>query len=120
MGKVVSIKFNNTNTSSSSQLGANYDIVDGNVDKLDEETNEAHESESNGGRYRYLLELLSVWFSALFDEADRVLGDLLQGFELVNNLIHGVEVGRFDVTRSGWMRNVTETMSVGTWPGVVV
>ena len=37
-------------------LRADDDVVDGNVDQFDKETNEAHDSESNGGCNSDLLE----------------------------------------------------------------
>jgi hypothetical protein len=38
-------------------LGADDDVVDGNVDKLDEEANEAHDGEADRGSEGNLLEL---------------------------------------------------------------
>ena len=39
-------------------LSAHNDVVDGDVDELDEEANEAHESEPDGRGYGNLLEFL--------------------------------------------------------------
>ena len=39
-------------------LRSHYDVVDGDVDELDEEANEAHESEPDGRGYGNLLEFL--------------------------------------------------------------
>ena len=39
-------------------LGANNDVVDGNMDEFNEETNETHDGEPNGSCHRDLLKLL--------------------------------------------------------------
>lgn len=38
-------------------LGANNDVVDGNMDEFNEETNETHDGETDGSGHRNLLEL---------------------------------------------------------------
>ena len=48
----------------SSVLWADDDVVDWNVDELDEESDESHDAEPDGGGDSYLLELLPVGFSA--------------------------------------------------------
>ena len=45
-------------------LCADNDVVDGNVDELDEESDESHDAEPDGGGDSNLLELFPVGFSA--------------------------------------------------------
>ena len=47
------------NSPSSPLLGPHNDVVDGDVDELDKETNEAHETKANSSCYGYLSEFLS-------------------------------------------------------------
>jgi len=58
------------------------------VDELDEESNEAHYREADGGGNSNLLELFSVWLCAPFDQSDGVLAKLLEGLDCCYNLIH--------------------------------
>lgn len=53
-----------------SRLCSDNDVVDGNVDELDEESNESHESKANGCSNGNLLELLPVWLGAPLDQPD--------------------------------------------------
>ena len=69
-------------------LRADDDVVDGNVDELDEETNEAHDGESDGGGHRDLLVLLPVGFGAALHQPDRVLGELTQRIHVQIHLVH--------------------------------
>ena len=73
-----------------SRLCSDNDVVDGNVDELDEESNESHESKANGCSNGNLLELLPVWLGAPLDQPDRVLAELSQGLQLLSDLIHGL------------------------------
>lgn len=50
-------------------LCTNDDVVNWNMDEFDEETNEAHNTESDGCGNSYLLVFLSIWFGASFDQA---------------------------------------------------
>lgn len=67
--------------SNNAKLLANQNVVDGNVHKLDKETNETHDEEPNPCRLGNNGELLSVGLGALLNEVDRVLGELLEGFD---------------------------------------
>ena len=48
---------------------SNNDVVDGDVDEFDKESNESHESKSNSCSNSNLLELLSVWLGASLDQS---------------------------------------------------
>lgn len=69
-------------------LATNNDIVDGDVDEFDEESNEAHDGKSNCCSHSNLLEFFSVWFCASFDQSDGVLDELPAGLHELHNLIH--------------------------------
>ena len=69
-------------------LCSDNDIVDGDVDELDEEANEAHDAKSNCSGDGNLGELLPVGLGAPLDQPDGVLGKLLQGFSCSGDLIH--------------------------------
>lgn len=69
-------------------LRAHNDVVDWNVDKLDEESNETHDAESNCCGHCNFLELFPIWLCASFDKPDGVLGELLGRFNRLLNLIH--------------------------------
>ncbi len=82
------------------------------MDELDEESDEAHDGEADGGGDRDLLELcgcgttiyckdicesevrvlklltLPVWLGAPLDEPDGVLGELFHGLHKLRDLIH--------------------------------
>ena len=109
-------------------LWADDDIVDGDVDQLDEESDEAHDGESDGGGDSDLLELckkLKNWqfrryfqkcrkitflvgFGAPLDQSDGVFGELLQRFNGLDDLIHdfldflGVEFGWNELDNCTW------------------
>jgi len=51
-------------------LCSNDDIVDGDVDQLDKESNETHQCKSNSCGNCNLLKLLSVWLCASLDQSD--------------------------------------------------
>jgi len=53
-----------------SDLAANNDIVNRDVNKLDKKSNEAHDSKSNGSSYGNLLELLPIRFGASLHQAN--------------------------------------------------
>merc|ERR1719167_681010 len=69
-------------------LCPHYNIVDGDVDELDKEADEAHDTKANGSGDGNLGELLPVRLGAPLDQPDRVLGKLLQRLGGCNNLIH--------------------------------
>ena len=69
-------------------LVADKDVVDGDVDELDEEADEAHDAEADAGGLGDGRELLPVGLGALLHEVHGVLHELLQG---LHN--HGVDVG---------------------------
>ena len=73
-----------------SRLCSNNDVVDGNMDELNEESNESHESKSDGCCNRNLLELLPVRLGAPLDQPDRVLAELSEGLQLLSDLVHGL------------------------------
>jgi hypothetical protein len=59
------------------------------VDKLDKKSNETHDEETNAGGSGNLSEFLAIGLGALFDQMNRVLGKLLEGFDqnLVETLL---------------------------------
>merc|ERR1719278_180263 len=63
---------------------AEDDVVDGDVDELDEEPDEAHDGDADGD----LGELLPVGLGAALDQPDGVLGKLLEGLEGGGDLVH--------------------------------
>lgn len=67
---------------------ADDDVVDGDVDELDEEADEAHDGEADRGGKRDLLVLLTVRLSALLHEADRVLRETLRWVHHVRHVLH--------------------------------
>ena len=69
-------------------LWADYDVVDGDVNQLDEKSDETHDGESNGRGHGDLLELFPIRLGASFDQADRVLAELFEGVQGNHNLIH--------------------------------
>ena len=69
-------------------LGSDNDVVDGDVDELDKETDESHQREPDGCGNRDLLELLPVWLGASLDQSDGVLAELFEGLELSGDLVH--------------------------------
>lgn len=75
--------------SSVHSLRSHNDVVDGDVDQLDKEADEAHDSKPDRSRYGNLLELFPVWFGALFDQANGVLGKLTGRVHELHHLIHG-------------------------------
>jgi len=58
------------------------------VDKLDEETNEAHDSEADRRRNGDLLEFFSVGLCAPLDQSHGVLGKLFEGLDELHDLVH--------------------------------
>lgn len=56
--------------------------------QLDEETNEAHDTEADGSGNSDLLELLAVRLGAALDKADGVLGEEASRFSEFNNFVH--------------------------------
>ena len=69
-------------------LCSDNDIVDGDVDELDEESDESHQREANGCGDGDLLELLPVGLGASLDQSDGVLAELFEGLELSGDLVH--------------------------------
>merc|ERR1719500_1070902 len=64
------------------------DVIDGDVDELDEEPDEAHDAEADGGGDGDLGELLPVGLGAALDQPDGVLGKLLEGLQGGGDLVH--------------------------------
>ena len=64
------------------------DIVDGDVDELDEESDESHQREANGCGDGDLLELLPVGLGASLHQTHRVLAELSEGLQLSCDLVH--------------------------------
>lgn len=71
-------------------LTAHNDIVDGDVDEFDKETDETHDGKSNSCCHGDLLELFSIWLCASFYESDRVFNELSARFNELHYLIHDV------------------------------
>lgn len=69
-------------------LGTYNDIVDGDVDKFHEKSNEAHDCKSDGCCHGDLLEFSSVRFCASFDETNGVFCKLFAWLEELHDLIH--------------------------------
>ena len=69
-------------------LCSDNDIVDGDVDELDEESDESHQREANGCGDGDLLELLPVWLGAPLHQTHRVLAELSEGLQLSCDLVH--------------------------------
>ena len=86
-------------------LGPDNDVVDGDVDELDEEPNEAHEAKPDGRgdgdlreffperlgnnfHYHACLLLPPVRLGAPLHQPDGVLAELLQGLDLLRDLVH--------------------------------
>jgi hypothetical protein len=70
-------------------LVSNQNVIDWNVDKLDKESDETHDKETNAGSSGNLSKFLAIRLGALFDQMNRVLGKLLKGFNqnLVETLL---------------------------------
>lgn len=51
-------------------LRSNNDVIDGNVNKFHEETNETHNAETNSCGNCNLLKFLTIGFCATFDESN--------------------------------------------------
>jgi len=66
----------------------NNNVVDGDVDQLDKETNEAHDGKANGSGHSNLLELFAVGFGAALNQPDGILGKLATRFNESSDLIH--------------------------------
>ena len=69
-------------------LCPHYNIVDGDVDELDKEADEAHDAKADSSGDGNLGELLPVGLGAPLHQPDRVLGKLLQGFSCGSDLVH--------------------------------
>merc|ERR1719430_2677091 len=72
------------------QLGlrAHDDVVDGDVDELDKEPNEAHYAKAYCSGNSNLGELFPVRLCAPFDQPYGVLAELLQRLQVLLDLIH--------------------------------
>jgi len=72
-------------------LVANKNIVDGDVNQLDKETNETHDGKSNAGRLGNLREFLSVRLSAFLHQVHGVLGKIPHRLDcnFVESLVSG-------------------------------
>jgi len=79
---------------------ADDDVVDGDMNEFDEEADEAHDGEANGGGHGDLDELLPVGLGASFDQTHRILGEIPHRLQLQQEGIH-VEDGGF-VTDGGY------------------
>ena len=69
-------------------LTSNDDVVDGNVNQFDEETNETHDAESDSSCSSNLLKLFAIRFGASFDKSTRIFVELLGRLRKSKNLIH--------------------------------
>lgn len=58
------------------------------MDEFDKETDETHDTETDGGGDRNLLEFTTIGFCASFDQTDGVLGKQTAWFAKFDNLIH--------------------------------
>merc|ERR1719452_409270 len=81
-------------------LGPDNDVVDGDVDELDEEPNEAHEAKPDGRGDGDLREFFPVRLGAPLHQSDGVLAELLQGLDLLRDLVHCALLRRFISCRS--------------------
>lgn len=64
---------------------ANDDVIDGDEDELDEETNKPHHHKSDRNTNSHFREFFLIGFVALLDEASAILGEASQGID------HGVQ-----------------------------
>ena len=62
-------------------LVPNQDVVDGDVNQLDEKTNETHHKKADTDSSCNSGEFLAVWLRALLDQMHRVLGKLPEGLD---------------------------------------
>jgi hypothetical protein len=60
-------------------LISHENVIDGNVNQLDKETDETHDEKSSGGGLGDRGELFAVGLGALLDQMHRVLGKLPKG-----------------------------------------
>jgi len=60
-------------------LTSDNDVVDGDMDQLDEESNESHDAEPDSCCHGDLSKLFPVRFSTSFDQSAAVLSELLGG-----------------------------------------
>lgn len=72
-------------------LTTNNDVVDGDVDEFNEETDETHDGKPNCCGHGNLLKLFSVWFCASLYEPDGVFDELPAGLNKLHYLIHDVQ-----------------------------
>jgi hypothetical protein len=59
-------------------LTSNKDVVDGNMDQLDEETDTTHNEEPDQRRVRDRLEFFPIRFCAFLHQMDRIFRELFQ------------------------------------------
>lgn len=67
------------------------------MDELNEETDEAHNTETNSGGNSNLLEFFTIGFGATFYQTDGVLGESATRFTEFNNFIHGGFLMKFQL-----------------------
>lgn len=77
---------------SDDELRANNNIIDGDVDQFDKETDEAHYTEAHGGGDSNLLEFLAIGLRATFHQTNGVLGKGASWFTEFHYFIHGRSV----------------------------
>merc|ERR1719158_152507 len=69
-------------------LRADNNVIDGDVDEFDKESNETHQRKSNSCCNCNLLKLFPVWFCTSLDKSDGILPKLSQRFNCLCYLIH--------------------------------
>jgi len=82
------IKLENGILTSNLPLRAHNNVVDGNVDELDEEANEAHDGKTYRCCHGNLLVLLPVGLCAALHQSDGIFGELAEWVHELVNLIH--------------------------------
>lgn len=58
------------------------------MDEFNEETNEAHDTETDGGGDSNLLKFTTIWFCAPFHQTNGIFGKQTSWFAEFDNLIH--------------------------------
>lgn len=71
------------------QADLHNDVVDGDVDQLDKESDEPHDGKADRRRHRNLLELLSVRLCAPLHKPYRIFGKLPARLYEGHDLVHG-------------------------------
>jgi len=75
------------------KLWPNNNVIDGNMDEFNEESDESHDCKSNSCGNCDLLKFFSIWFCASFYKSNGIFTELLGWLKELHNLIHFYAVG---------------------------